>query len=465
MHKRFVRLALCVVAVVMVASLGLTSHARAADPVKLRFIGWGGPEEKDVFTALVDTFNKANPDVVIQYEQIPDDYVTKLKTQVAGGNAPDIAYVPDGDFSAFGPLSQLVDLQPLVDKSKVFDTKNVWTSALSRYRWDGTTLGVGDLYALPKDIGPTVLYINTDLFKKANVPLPDSEKPLTWDQILDIGNKITTDKSGKHPTDAGFDANNIDVFGIGDLWPENMIYGNGGRYYSDDSRTFTLADDENAVAAIQFIADLTHKYHVRPSSQQTSSQSFAQLFEAGKEAITTNGRWQTTAWRKTLNFKWDVIPNAVGPSGKVYAAAPDCKFSGWSGSVGIAILKGTNGEKNAALAFKFLEFVAGPDGQTKQAALGFQIPNQPDIAKTDAFLQPGQAPANSKVYLEAARCEFPGPWTRTPQFGQWFDPNFWQGAWPAAVNDYKQTAKDALQSRKADFQKDLDEAWKSLAGK
>jgi multiple sugar transport system substrate-binding protein len=465
MRKHLGRLALCAVTILMVVSLGFTSLAQAQEAVKLRFIGWGGPEEVEVFRSLVDSFNKANPDIVIEYEPIPDDYVTKLKTQVAGGNAPDIAYVPDGEFSAFAPLGQLVNIQKLVDASKVFDAKNVWPSSLLRYRWDEATksFNVGDLYALPKDIGPTVLYVNVDLFNKAGVPLPDPVKPLTWDQILDIGNKLTTDKNGKHPTDSGFDANNIEIFGFGDLWVENMIFGNGGRYYSDDKRQFVLPDDENAIAAIQFISDTAHKHHIRPTAQQTASVSFNQLFEAGKVGVTTQGRWQVTAWRKNLPFKWDTIPNPVGPSGKINAADENCSFSGWSGSVGIAIFKGTNGEKNVDKAFKFLEWIAGPEGQKAQAALGFQIPNQVDVANSDAFLQPGQMPANSKVFIEAARCEWPGPWTQTPYFGQWFDPHFWQGAWPAAVNDATQTAKEALQSRKADFQKDLDDAWKRLA--
>lgn len=463
MNKRFSRILLGVLALAAVMSL-VAAPVRAQSPVTLKFIGWGGPEEKDVFTSLVAKFNAANKDVVIQYEQIPDAYVDKLKTLVAGGNSPDIAYVPDGDFSSFAPLGQLVNIQKLTDASKLIDPKNIWPSALSRYRWDGKTMGTGDLYALPKDIGPTVVFINTDLFAKYNVPLPDPAKPLTWDQVIEIGNKITTDANGKHPKDAGFDATSTTVFGVGDLWPENLIFGNGGSYYSADRRTFVLPDDANGVAAIQFVGDLTHKYKVRPTSAQTSSQNMGQLFEAGKLAMTTNGRWAVTGYRKTLGFKWDVIPNPVGPSGKVTAADKDCTFSGWSGSVGIAIFKGTNGEKNADKAYKFLEFIAGAEGQKEQSALGFQIPNQIDVAKTDAFLQPGQAPANAKVFIEAARCEFAGPWTSAPYFGEWFDPFFWKGAWQEAVIDNVKPVKDAMADRKAEAQKGLDDAWKRFAG-
>lgn len=56
--------------------------------VTLKFTGWGGPDEQGVFQALVDSFNAQNSDIVIEYEPIPDDYVTKLTTMVAGGTPP-----------------------------------------------------------------------------------------------------------------------------------------------------------------------------------------------------------------------------------------------------------------------------------------------------------------------------------------------------------------------------------------
>lgn len=432
-------------------------------PVTLTFVGWGGPEEQEVFRQLVATFNQNNPDIVIEYSPIPDDYVTKLNTMIAGGTPPDIAYIPDGNFSAFAPRGALVNLQPLLDASTTIDPANIWPTALVRYQYDtdSKTFGTGPIYALPKDIGPTVLYINKDLFAAANVPLPDPTVPLTWDEIVEIGRQITVDANGRHPGDEGFDINTVEVFGVGDLWFENTVYGNGGQIVSDDGRTFA-ADMPETVEAVQWLADLTHKHQVHPTSQQTASQSIGQMFEAGKVAINSNGRWATTAYRNTLSFDWDVIPNPVGPSGKVYALAEDCTFSGWSGSVGIGIIAGSNGERNAAQAFRFIEFIAGAEGQTEQAALGFQIPNQIDLANSEVFLQPEQKPDNAEIFIEAARCERPGPWTRTPLYGQWFDDNWWQGIWPEVVVDGTKTAADAINERKATFQAGLDEAWSTI---
>jgi len=126
------------------------------------------------------------------------------------------------------------------------------------------------------------------------------------------------------------------------------------------------------------------------------------------------------------------------------------------------VITGSAGEQNLDLAYRFIEFLAGPQGQTEQAALGFAIPSQRDLANSDVFLQPGESPANSQVFLEAARCERPGPWTETPLYGQWFDDNWWNGVWPAVVNDGTSLAADELADRSDAFQAGLDEAWASV---
>lgn len=449
-------------AIMIVASMGLT----AQETVTLSFIGWGGPEEGAVFQQLVDTFNANNDDVQIEYTQIPADYVTALNTMIAGGTPPDIAYVPDGDFPGLVTKGQFVDITAQVEASDVFNPEEVWPSALGRYMYDPETkeFGTGNIYALPKDIGPTLLYINVDMFEEAGVPLPDPNTPLTWDELIEIGTALTVDANGLHPDEEGFDANNIVQWGIGDIWFENAVYGNGGRIISEDGRTFVAADDPNTIEAIQFLSDITHVYNIHPNAQATASMSTGQMFDTGRLGMTTNGRWATTYYRNALPFEWDVIPNAVGPSGSVtsYQNQDDCAFAGWSGSVGLAIIAGSQGEANVDKAFRFIEFLAGAEGQVEQAALGFQIPNQVEVAQTDAFLQPDQAPANSQIFIEAARCQSPGPWTQTPLYGQWFDDNWWNGVWPEVVVDGSALAEDALADRKDAFQQRLDEAWASL---
>src|SRR5690606_30028383 len=102
----------------------------------------------------------------------------------------------------------------------------------------------------------------------------------------------------------------------------------------------------------------------------------------GRVAMQTCGRWCVTNFRRVLDFEWDVRPNPVGPSGEVtsFNDQEDCTFSGWSGSVGLSIIRGSRGEEFPEEAYRFIEFIFGEEGQIEQAAQGFQIPNQIDVA-------------------------------------------------------------------------------------
>lgn len=444
----------------------LPQQAAAQDgPIELVYTQWGGPDELEVFEHLVNVFNERNPDIRIVFQPIPTDYDTALQTMIAGGTPPDIAMISDGLFTSLAPTGVLVSLQPYVDASEV-DWDNIWPSAIGRYRWDAETksYGTGDIYALPRDIGPTNIYINLDIFEEMGVEPPDPVVPMTWDEVIEIGTALTVDAAGRHPDEEGFDPETVEVWGVGDLWFENTVYGNGGRIISEDGRTFVAATDQNTIDAIQFMADLRHVYMVRPSTAQVASMSEAQMFETGRVAMQTCGRWCVTNFRRVLDFEWDVRPNVVGPSGQItsFQNQEDCTFSGWSGSVGLAIIKGSKGEQYPEEAYRFIEFIFGEEGQIEQAGLGFQIPNQIDVAHTDVFIQPGEMPATIEPYYEAARCELPGPWTQTPLYDQWFGDLFWNTVWPAVVVDGTMLAEDALQENAAAFQQGLDEAWATL---
>jgi multiple sugar transport system substrate-binding protein len=364
------------------------------DAVTIKFSGWGGPEEKDVFTKLLKDFEAKNPDVKVEYIHIPADYTGKMNTVLAGGNAPDVFYVPDGDFGRWVKSGLLLNIQEYV-KSSNLDIGDIWETALGRYKYDGTLVGTGDLYALPKDIGPTVVYYNKELFDAANVPYPSAETPMTWEELVAVGKKLTKDTNGDGKPDQ---------YGIGPIWWEGFVWANGGKILSDDRTEFVMNSKE-AAEAMQFAADLRNVHKIAPDSRALQAMNDGQMFETGRMAMQIQGRWMTPAYRK-LKFDWDVAPIPAGG-----------EWNGWSGSVGFSIYKNS---KNPDAAYKLVEYLAGPEGQKLQSELGFAIPNFKSMANTDVFLQPGQRPEHAEVFIKAAEAQSPGPWTYVPN-NKWFD--------------------------------------------
>jgi multiple sugar transport system substrate-binding protein len=376
---------------------GNEPEAKDKETINLQFAGWGGPEEKDTFTKLLKDFETKNPDINVEYLHIPADYEGKMNTVLAGGKAPDVFYVVDSGFGRWVSSGVLMNMQEFVDASSKIDQADMWESALLRYRYDGTNVGRGDLYALPKDIGPTVIYYNKKLFDEAGEPYPSAETPMNWDQFLQVAQKLTKDSNGDGKPEQ---------YGMGPIWWEGFVWSNGGEVLNEDRTEFMMHKPE-AAEAMQFAADLRNKYKVSPDSRALQAMNDGQMFETGRLAMIIQGRWMTPAYRK-LNFDWDVAPL---PTGKLNV------WSGWSGSVGFGIYKDT---KHPEAAFRLAEYLAGPEGQKLQSELGFAIPNYKSMANTDVFLQPGQKPEHAEVFIKAAENQRYGPWSYVPN-NKWWD--------------------------------------------
>jgi arabinooligosaccharide transport system substrate-binding protein len=403
----------------------------------LVFMGWGGVEERRVFTGLVQKFQARHRDIVVDYRSVPRNYIEKLKTMMAGSVPPDVFYVPDGDFPGLAARSQLLCLQSFIEHSSSLHLDQFWDSALRRYRFDGARFGAGPLFALPKDIGPFAMYYNRALFDKAGLPLPSANRPWTWPEAVANWQRLTRDENGD---------GRIDQWGTFGFPIEAAVWSEGGEFLSPDSRRFTMADDERALEATQWLADLQLRYRVAPRERQRESIPVEVMFLTGRLATFLGGRWMVPQFRKAT-FDWDVAPIPVSPR--------TGRSAGWSGSVGLAISPRCH---FPAAAWKLVEFLAGPEGQAAQSLSGFQIPNQRWLATTSVFLQPDQRPAHASVFIDAARVQRPGPFTHTPDSKWWtilhqYLPRVWRG---------EEQPRPLLQRVAPEIQRALDEGWKAL---
>ncbi|MGJ9382262.1 ABC transporter substrate-binding protein [Salipaludibacillus sp. CF4.18] len=352
---------------------------------------WGIPAELKVMEELVTNFEEENPDINVNLLHIPDDYTGKMNTMLAGGTAPDVVFASDGDFGGWARAGLFLDIQEMAEESTI-DLDDMWDTALDRYRWDGSRRGQGNLHALPKDIGPSAIYYNKDLFDEAGVEYPDPVEPMTWDELLETAKALTDAEK--------------DQFGLGPIWWEGFVWSNGGEFLSEDLTEFILHEEEG-VEALQFVADLTNVHKVAPNSHQLDAMDADQMFETGRIAMNMAGRWMVPDYRE-MNFDWDVAPMPQGPTGI---------STNWSGSVGYAINDKTNFPE---ASFKLVEYLAGERGQEIQTELGFAIPTYESLAETDVFLQPDQKPANAEAFIIGAKTQRPGPWNITPN-NRWLD--------------------------------------------
>jgi multiple sugar transport system substrate-binding protein len=155
----------------------------AAGPVTINF--WQQKFEdyqQAWFIKYVKAFNKSQNKIKVNYVTVPaDTWPQKLKAAQAAGTQPDVSTTNYGAIPAGVVDGQYASLDGLMPKSDFADIKSNVKSFV--------TIG-GKHYAYPMLVEPsTVLYIRTDLAKKAglNVKSP----PKTWSQLTTWARKLS----------------------------------------------------------------------------------------------------------------------------------------------------------------------------------------------------------------------------------------------------------------------------------
>lgn len=385
-------------------SVGGTGYT--GDKTLLKLYHWdnGGKTETDLVIEVANEFMKLNQDIHVEVT-IVSSYESQFQNFMAAANVPDVFCVPDGNFGQWVGTGVMLNLQTYYDNTDVIDKENIAPSALQRYRWNGLTMGTGDLFAMPKDITPYVMYYNKELFDEYGVPYPSPTEIMTPYEATQMWRKFGYDLNTVR-TKANGELRLMDdhVYGVAKLYPEGLIWSNGADYLSED-RTEVLIDSPEFIQAFEYIVEAQMTYAVAPTGKVLTSTPEKNLFLNGKAATYIEGRAVTTDLRKRATFDWDIAP--------IPAFTPNQQVNGWSGSVGYGVYTNT---EHPDEAFRLAEFFTSKTGQMIMAKAGFTVPLYNDEATTREFyeIERGLKPANTQEFLRAAQHQRPGLWQYLP---------------------------------------------------
>jgi ABC-type glycerol-3-phosphate transport system substrate-binding protein len=362
-----------------ISFLSLTGCSKSGG-TKIKVSSWGSPEENQILSDLIADFNKSHPGMTAELERIPfNEYVTKLLTQVAGGQAPDVIFVEVNNFVDLYLRGALEPLNPYIQKDHL-DLNVYYPQVVDRFTVDGQT------YVIPRDTAPIgVIYYNKKAFDEAKVPYPTDD--WTWDQFVAAGKKVTkTDATGK-----------VTRWGFVDDWPmfDTWVYDAGGSFADNVKHPtkWTFATDPNTLKGIQFRADMMNKYKMMlPPSGLTAmgGMGTGDMFTNGTVAMFLSGIWKTPTFRMAKDLKWDVVMVPKNPTG----------FRGFgTGGSGYGILKSST-HKNED--WELVKYISGEIGAKKLAATGLAQPAIMSAANSPLFLD-GQDPQNKKMLFEAMK--------------------------------------------------------------
>lgn len=429
------------------------------DKTVVNFWGWGDEEEVAVFRSLVDRFNSTNAyNIEVKYTQKPsNNYDSSMELTLNGSKPPDVFYVGDGKIKTWAHLGYLKPLDEYM-AAGTLDTSDMWETAISRYRYNVRTtssLPTDPLYGLAKDIGPTVVYYNADALRAVGVNIISKDEKdaaaaeargydpatktfnnkiaMTFEDSLELFKLLTKSYNAASPCDYGYfnewwfnygwsvggDVIKMNAagdweFSLGDTTPN---YIKDGQFVTNPQGAVRLPSTRDmftefvrlsAPKSMNVDGAGKYGYEVTPNPNAVSTDGKVGYFTSGKVAMLVDGRWSVPTLRKNADFDWDVAPLPKHRDGLE---------AGHSGSMALSI---SIKSKVPNAAFKFIEYISGPEGQKAQAETGFNIPNQKSIAASEVFLQSDRKPQNAEIFLRAAAVQRPGDWALL-RSNEWID--------------------------------------------
>lgn len=378
-------------AVGALATAALTSCAPSGDAegggsgtTTLEYWGWV-PGMEDI----VDTWNKENPDVQVNFHRMTGDDSQKVEAAVDAGAGPDVVQLSTDVLTDYVINERVQDITDYVSGDK----DNYTASS-----WNNVTVG-GRIYGLPQGIGPAAMMYRTDIFEQYGIAVPT-----TWDEFIAAGRALHAAApdvalANLSPTEAAqwqieVHQAGASLFGTdGDSWKVDV---NGAESNEVADRWQTLLD-EGLI-----------------STQPMWTPDYWAAVNSGKVATIIEAAW----------FPALLAENAADTSGKWRVAPmPSADGSAVAGDTGGSIVVVLRGAKNPEASAKFISWLNGSDEtQGPLISKGGLFPSTVNGLANDALYEPqdffgGQV--INEVFAKAAAAE-PNTWSQGPNFGTAF---------------------------------------------
>ena len=163
------------------SALERSAFAQAAR-TRLRMTWWGGTDRAKRTQAALEAYQKQNAGTQIDTETIGwGDYWTRLATQVAGGNAPDIIQM---DYRYIYEYARRKALRPLDEfMPNPLDISDFGTANIDTGKVDGQIFGVS------MGVNSNALFYDTAVFDRLKIAPPNATT--TWAQYAELATQIT----------------------------------------------------------------------------------------------------------------------------------------------------------------------------------------------------------------------------------------------------------------------------------
>ncbi|MFF3505103.1 ABC transporter substrate-binding protein [Streptomyces sp. NPDC003247] len=320
---------------------------------KIVFWDNNGGVRTDIWKEIIADFEKANPDIDVEYVGIAStEYQSKVDTAIQGGGLPDVGGVGAAMLAGFAAQGALDPLDDRLGSSSLKGKLN--EDMVESLKAAGG--GDGTLYSVPTSANNGVLYYRTDLFKAAGLA-----DPTTWDAFYAAAEKLTDSKKNEFGYTIRGGAGSI-------AQALDAMYGQSGITSFWNGDTTTVNDPKN-VAALEKYAALYKKVTPAADLNNDFTKMVAQ-WDSGTIGMLNHNLGSYQDHVKALGADtFRGIPQPTGADGKRVQVSNPVD--------GLGLFKNS---KNKEAAWKFIEFAVSKAENSKFNESAGQVPANTEAA-------------------------------------------------------------------------------------
>jgi multiple sugar transport system substrate-binding protein len=337
---------------------------------------YGTPDEIAAYSTMAKHFDSVNEraDVTVEHWKDHDGLRESLED---GDPLPDVFLVSRRDLLWYLDNQLTTPVDSLLDERAV-DFGDVYSrDALEAFSTDNR------LQCMPYGVAPQVVYINEDLVdfeRMANrgLDVPSDHRRWNWDQFVAAADFASRPGKGTKGVSVPPTLPGIAPF----------VYAGGGNLFDDDSDPTSLAfGGDGTQGALQTVLQVFRDPKVTLTAPQLAEKTALTWFEQGKLGMITGSRALVPDLRKVPALHWDVMP------------IPSIEKSATAGEITALCI--SKDAASPATAADFMVYATSTDAVTEVARKGYLQPANQEVALSDDFLQPTEAPLSAQVFIDS----------------------------------------------------------------
>lgn len=271
-----------------------TNQPAAADEVvTIKYATWGDKADGGAEMKRIKAFEATHPNIKVEIDKSMDwPWDEKLAAAAAADKLPDVTWLFNVPLAVGS--GWLEDLTPYLEQDPDFSSDKIYGNLADTGKYNGKQ------FALPHGLYSWAIYINKDLFAKANIPVPQPNWTLS--DLEDISKKLTNYNEHQFGIDG--------AAGMGDVLIPNFNPSLGASTWDGKQYNYT---DPAWAEATNWANNFGYK-------DKSSLQSYKKEerdkwygkdvsgFNIGKVGMVFDATWSLTWYKQNLKFNWEILP-------------------------------------------------------------------------------------------------------------------------------------------------------------